>query len=157
MKIFAEQNQTLHLNLSSIASDPNFVFENDPDFQTLRLFDVEGNVINVNSWVECANYVNGGWTNSLISFHDDIIFLLITVYNYLIFLIKKFLSGRNYENLCYRLLTIFYIIISSSSLVKFTEQDDDIKPIELTNEASWLLSIKTCKISFLNSSSKFKQ
>ena len=33
----------------------------------LYLFiDVENNVIHVNSWIECAQYVNGGWTNSQI-------------------------------------------------------------------------------------------
>ena len=47
-----------------IGSDPNFVFQNDPNFTTLRLFDVEGNIINVNSWIECAHYVNGGWSLS---------------------------------------------------------------------------------------------
>ena len=28
---------------------------------------VDGSVINVNSWIECANYVEGGWSNGLIS------------------------------------------------------------------------------------------
>lgn len=47
--------------LIEIGSDPNFVFVNDPAFTTLRLFDIDGNIINVNSWIECAHYVNGGW------------------------------------------------------------------------------------------------
>ena len=38
-----------------------YLFQNDPSFSTLRLFDIEGNIINVNSWIECAHYVNGGW------------------------------------------------------------------------------------------------
>ena len=49
--------------LVDIASDPNFVFENDPSYNAITLFDLEGNVVNVNSWVECALYVNGGWRN----------------------------------------------------------------------------------------------
>ena len=49
--------------LVDIASDPNFVFENDPSYNAITLFDLEGNVVNVNSWVECAHYVNGGWSN----------------------------------------------------------------------------------------------
>tara|TARA_X000000368_G_scaffold410187_1_gene393279 strand:- start:3683 stop:4006 length:324 start_codon:yes stop_codon:yes gene_type:complete len=50
--------------LIEIGSDPNFVFLNDPEFKTLRLFDVDGNIINVNSWIECAHYVNGGWLST---------------------------------------------------------------------------------------------
>ena len=45
------------------ASDPNFVFENDPLYQTIVLYDRDGNIVNVNSWFECAHYVNGGWDN----------------------------------------------------------------------------------------------
>ena len=41
----------------------DFVFENDPSYNAITLFDLEGNVVNVNSWVECAHYVNGGWSN----------------------------------------------------------------------------------------------
>jgi len=52
--------------LESLKSDPNFVFQNDPNFETLTLYDSEGNVINVNSWLECANYVNGGWVNNIV-------------------------------------------------------------------------------------------
>ena len=55
-------------NLNFQVSDPNFVFENDPNFESLRLFDFDGNVVNVNSWLECANYVNGGWTNNISDF-----------------------------------------------------------------------------------------
>ena len=57
-------DQPSNQELIEIGSDPNFVFQNDPDFITLRLFDVEGNIINVNSWIECAHYVNGGWSLS---------------------------------------------------------------------------------------------
>ena len=37
-------------------------------FETIRLFDAENNIVNVNSWLECANYVNGGWTNDVSDF-----------------------------------------------------------------------------------------
>jgi len=47
--------------LPEIGSDPNFVFTNDPLFDTIVLYSPEGNIINVNSWIECAHYVNGGW------------------------------------------------------------------------------------------------
>tara|TARA_B100001113_G_scaffold351751_1_gene351506 strand:- start:4033 stop:4341 length:309 start_codon:yes stop_codon:yes gene_type:complete len=50
-------------DFEAIGNNPNFVFENDPNFETVRLFDLDGNIVNVNSWLECANYVNGGWTD----------------------------------------------------------------------------------------------
>ena len=52
-------------DFEAIGNNPNFVFENDPNFETVRLFDADGNIVNVNSWLGCANYVNGGWTNNI--------------------------------------------------------------------------------------------
>ncbi len=66
--------------LIEIGSDPNFVFQNDPNFQTLRLFDVQDNIINVNSWIECAHYVSGGWSvNPASNMSGDLLFLLIII------------------------------------------------------------------------------
>ena len=62
-----------------IGSDPNFVFVNDPNFDTVILYDIEGNVINVNSWIECAHYVNGGWVNSVIANYPGDKYLSITL------------------------------------------------------------------------------
>lgn len=45
-------------------NDPNFVFVNDPSFKTISLFSTEGNVINVNSWLECVHYLKGGWSSN---------------------------------------------------------------------------------------------
>ena len=55
-------------DFEAIGTNPNFVFENDPNFESIRLFDFDGNIVNVNSWLECANYVNGGWTNNISDF-----------------------------------------------------------------------------------------
>ena len=53
-------------------NDPNFVFTNDPTFETVTLYDIEGNVANMNSWFECAHYVNGGWSSAqIINFQGD--------------------------------------------------------------------------------------
>ena len=30
-----------------------------------------GNIINVNSWLECAHYVNGGWVNNMDAFINE--------------------------------------------------------------------------------------
>ena len=85
--------------LIEIGSDPNFVFVNDPAFTTLRLFDVDGNVINVNSWIECAHYVNGGWSNLSPSTvpGDMIIFSGLVMITILYIILKKtyFSYGKN--------------------------------------------------------------
>ena len=66
--------------LESLKNDPNFVFQNAPNFETLTLYDSEGNVINVNSWLECANYVNGGWSiENLNSYNGELIIFIITL------------------------------------------------------------------------------
>jgi len=69
----------LRPNFEEIGNNPNFVFENDPNFETIRLFDIEGNVVNVNSWLECANYVNGGWVTNftnLINYEKNLFYVL---------------------------------------------------------------------------------
>ena len=66
-------------NLNFQVSDPNFVFENDPLFETVVLYDKDGNVVNVNSWLECANYVNGGWTDYIGDFTNGEQYLFIAV------------------------------------------------------------------------------
>ena len=64
-----------------IGNDPNFVFINDIDFDTVILYDIEGNIINVNSWIECAHYVRGGWSSnsSLSNMNEEFIFFLCLV------------------------------------------------------------------------------
>ena len=81
-----------NIQYSDPGNDPNFVFENDPDFQTLRLFDVEGNIINVNSWFECANYVNGGWSIDYNSFSGDLFFLTLVGSLLGLYLVVKYLK-----------------------------------------------------------------
>ena len=66
-------------NFEEIGNNPNFVFENDPNFETVRLFDLDENVVNVNSWLECANYVNGGWTNDISDFTNGEQYLFFTI------------------------------------------------------------------------------
>tara|TARA_B100001996_G_scaffold6010_1_gene5075 strand:+ start:134 stop:445 length:312 start_codon:yes stop_codon:yes gene_type:complete len=68
-----------NVELIIVGNDPNFVFANDPNFQTVVLYDIEGNVINVNSWLECANYVNGGWVNNLDVFINEERILFFTI------------------------------------------------------------------------------
>ncbi len=44
-----------------IGNDPNFIFNADPTYNSVSLWDVEGNTVNVNSFRECEHYVKGGW------------------------------------------------------------------------------------------------
>lgn len=44
-----------------IGSDPNFVFQNDPGYSPVTLWNEAGNKIFVNSFRECEHYVLGGW------------------------------------------------------------------------------------------------
>ena len=68
-------------DLENIENNPNFVFENDPSFQTVVLFNENGSIINVNSWLECANYVNGGWISDKIDVinGEQIVFIFILI------------------------------------------------------------------------------
>ena len=82
-------------DLSSIGSDPNFVFENDPNFETLKLYNPNGDEIFVNSWIECANYVSGGWSNNMISSnHDELFFYFLSSLLLGYFLIKRYLFKK---------------------------------------------------------------
>ena len=57
--------QPANIEIPDIGNDPNFVFVNDPSFTSLNLYDVDGNSVIVNSWIECSHYVKGGWTTIL--------------------------------------------------------------------------------------------
>ena len=85
-------------DLSTIASDPNFIFVNDPEFNTIRLFDIDGNIINVNSWIECAHYVNGGWDiNQITGFRSEVIlFGIVSVLTLILLIYKNQRSIRKY-------------------------------------------------------------
>ena len=63
---------------------------------------LKGNIINVNSWLECANYVNGGWTNNVSDFiNGERNLFFLTLGSLVIYLIyKKFVQiNRGNQNL----------------------------------------------------------
>ena len=62
-------------------NDPNFVFKKDPTFEIVTLYDVDGNIANMNSWFECAHYVNGGWSSAQILNYqgDKVLFISILI------------------------------------------------------------------------------
>lgn len=47
---------------SEIVSDPNFIFENDPSYAVVQLWDKDSNSVFVNSYIECKHYFDGGWS-----------------------------------------------------------------------------------------------
>lgn len=91
--ICGSSNQTL----PDIGTDPNYVFTNDPLFETIVLYDPDGNIINVNSWIECAHYVNGGWSNSVITAGGEELILYGIVFCFIsYFLLKKFIIKNDH-------------------------------------------------------------
>ena len=44
-----------------ISNNENYVFTPEANFKTIKLWDVEGNAVLVNSFRECEHYVLGGW------------------------------------------------------------------------------------------------
>ena len=81
-------------NFEEIDSSSNFVFIPDPDFNPVRLFDFDGNVVILNSWIECAYYVRGGWTDSISDFvnGEKILFFAIAG----LFVIYTFVKNKVY-------------------------------------------------------------
>lgn len=76
-----------------ISSIPNFIFENDPSFKSINIFDEIGNAITVNSFQECEHYVLGGWTgevgNNYETEYQSFIVLTIFVFYLFKFTLKK--------------------------------------------------------------------
>ena len=75
--------------LDKIIDDPNFIFETEVGFDPITLFDIEGNSVLVRSVLECAHYINGGWTTEIPSKIDYFSIVVITIL--LTTLIYKFL------------------------------------------------------------------
>ena len=46
---------------SQIEDDSEYVFTPDPSFESIILYDVEGNAVTVNSYKECSHYIKGNW------------------------------------------------------------------------------------------------
>ena len=79
-----------------ISNDPNFIFENDPNYETVVLYNSEGNIINVNSWIECANYVEGGWTNGLITSSNSEMYYFLFLTGFLLTLLGYKILQKKY-------------------------------------------------------------
>ena len=45
-----------------ILSNEIYIFDNDPNYSAIKVFDIDKNSVFVNSFMECEHYVSGGWT-----------------------------------------------------------------------------------------------
>ena len=76
-----------------ISSNPNYIFEVDPNFNSVILYNEDGIPIQVNSYTECEHYVSGGW--NLVNFNkneiysQNIITILLTLSIFIFYLIKN--------------------------------------------------------------------
>ena len=77
-----------------IASNPDFVFINDPSYGPIQLYDIEQNTVAVNSFIECEHYVSGGWEYDPIQNQETSIQLLIIGAIFLSVIIK-FIYSRS--------------------------------------------------------------
>mgnify|MGYP001269119577 CR=1 FL=1 len=44
-----------------LENNPDYVFENDLNYEAVTVYDLDGNAASVNSFLECEHYVSGGW------------------------------------------------------------------------------------------------
>ena len=78
--------------------DGNFIFENDPSFESINLTDKFNRTIMVNSYEECEHYVLGGWNSSAsmnIEYFSQYFLLILIV---VAVLKRKYLLSFRYEN-----------------------------------------------------------
>jgi hypothetical protein len=92
-----------------------FIFENNPNFEKINLYDFFGRGATVNSFEECAHYVSGGWEPFKTTIFDILTpilyFFVITAVLFsiykskalnkstIIYLVKKFKKSLSIENL----------------------------------------------------------
>jgi len=93
-------NSEIIPDFEMIGNDPTFIFTPDPSFNVIALFDSAGNTINVNSWLECANYVNGGWSTSISAFsnYEEYLFSILSIVSISLIAYEKFFLKRRNQN-----------------------------------------------------------
>tara|TARA_B100001113_G_scaffold46694_1_gene33360 strand:+ start:36778 stop:37080 length:303 start_codon:yes stop_codon:yes gene_type:complete len=85
-------------NFKIFEIDGNFIFENDLNFESVKLTDKFNRTIMVNSFDECEHYVLGGWnssTNMNIEYFSQYFLLILIVVTVLK---RKYLLRFKYEN-----------------------------------------------------------
>ena len=77
-------------DFDKIKSDPNYIFEADPNLVPITLFNESGSAVIVNSWIECANYAIGGWMTDVVIYtnYEETLF-------YTLFIVSFFIVSTN--------------------------------------------------------------
>jgi len=98
----------------AIPTDSNFIFQNDPNFNALNLYDILGRAATVNSYQECVYYVELGFVQEITTIFDILqTFLMVLVIPFLLF---KFFKSGVHKKIA---LTIFNFIRKTSTSKKF--------------------------------------
>ena len=84
-------------NFKTFASDGSFVFENDPEYDSITLTDYFNRTITVNSYEECEHYVIGGWSSSQ-SMNLEYLSQYVLLITLLIAIVKKKFLKSSDEN-----------------------------------------------------------
>ena len=88
--------------------DENKIFEIDSNFVPINLYDFWGNAATVNSYAECANYVNGGWSPVKTTIFDFIQFGIVASLAFIVmFTLFKF-RGKIKNRIFINFKKIFY-------------------------------------------------
>ena len=88
----------------------NFIFQNDPSFSPINLYDFMGNGATVNSYAECAHYVSGGWEPFKTTIFD---IGLIVLY----FVVGLFAIYKIYKSGKYKFLNPIFLIENIKSFI----------------------------------------
>lgn len=87
-----------------IITDNSYIFQNDPNFPSLNLYNFFGNVVTVNSFSECFYYVEEKWDPSKVTIYDILFYLAILLFfSFIIFVIFK----KKYYKKYYKKFSIF--------------------------------------------------
>ena len=82
----------------SFDTNGNFIFENDPNYNSVKLTDRFNRTVMVNSYEECEHYVLGGWNRSEsmnLEFYSQYLLLVVIVVTVLK---RKYILRLKYEN-----------------------------------------------------------
>ena len=82
---------------ANIASSPDYVFTPDSSFSAVKLHDIDGNTVLVNSFIECEHYVMGGWSYTFAEINNSYVefSLLLVIAMSIHFLFNKYKKLRN--------------------------------------------------------------
>ena len=106
-----------------VPTDSNYIFENDPSFQPLNLYDFFGRSATVNSFTECYYYVELGFEPVKTTIFDiGLIFLQIFVFGLILF---RFMKSNIYK----RILKKMKLITTKSGFISFTKDKKNNKLI----------------------------